>query len=1535
MASEETDNKPRKRLTLADPLVIEASPQEGAVEDLLAPSEVSPENLSYEETEEAKRKRAQQEALDPRLTQSTTPEPAEALGRMAEFAAGATIKPALRAVGGAIGVAEGAQSIFDHFLLSFGTSKEAKKILKALDNPDLTPPQRQARLDQLEELENLYYDQSDFGKVVRDVDKELDDRFEKDSNFQNAISDLRDVTTAFPTLAATVIEAAFGADPDMMRQLGFMMSGGGVASTIATLNPNKLGRNFQARPASVILGLHPVGKIVSRSPKAMQLLRGKFGKQADRFLEGIDKFDNVVRSGMQKLADVEVGRLASVGPGRRTGLGIVNDQVVQVGKAAKKKTDQGRVIDLLPGQRYMTAGDIAQKFVDGAKAGFMAGVPVEAGLVYAAARIIYPNKPYTRKLTRQVAQLLRHTSAQAGGNAELAVRGLMMASAEQKNRMRSIADRIGKAFEEEDALAARYTGAERAPLATGKRQDIEYDFSGGELRLSRVQADDAIAKLEAQLKKLEAEPSDVKPGSRKYTNNQIRKLRGEIQALRKAVDADNKNIYPSERLSSALGQFDQLMSEMGISPDVSKMLQYRLANAADRNSILLQNGDIAKLVIENIRKKYGDKIRDFEDFGTRQEQRGVVMDRIAERIGDIAESPTMGTKQVSAKFRIGDDLYIDLDSEVRSVFESLPRKKQQEVLGQVASNSALRYSQLPVEAAKSAALKAEATKLGIGSALKGVPLSSVQPETYALALARMLAGKDVTRGGVSLPQAIPRSAMGEDGVALAAALRNINSRTRDKILNDVLGSSTPRERANFQRVLDEVAEEVREYIPEKKTDFTDKLRATIIDNPDAPADLVRLAKQLDKNKGDYLLSPGLQGTINWLAATHSTPGVWRNLLQYFKGNVTFRNITPHLNNAAGVAGRIMLGYAEDPATFAKRMLTDSSTYLNHKAGKLGDYRKNTRVGSDEYYTNRSAAIVDESGIANTDFVAGELLRSTRDGVVPSGRAPGKIRRFLRSLAETKPSMFVRKLDDLASKAYAQEDNMPKLHIGMNRSREVLRDLADLEPGQQITLKTSPVSTRTMFKDRQGRLIDGTPDNPGRRLTNKDVDKIVASNVRQHVRGYIVAYDERSGLNRLIVNNAVLAPFAPFFTFWDKAGGMAGRKGFIEHLLFPDDGVVSTSPKIAARQIRDAAALAGRRAVLVNSFLTMASRERDMLAEALAFDSAVPSNVIFEMLSDGDSIQYRDLASMSVFGPGEVKYRALAYTIGKMMEAFGVDKNPKLTNKQKQFFDKLKSGDVAHLTTIGGIFGLDRGPVLSLFEVVLNDGNSAIGAPKSLGNELMKRVAPFAMPAPLFNAINEVVSSISPELEAYTGRQISIDDPELNETRRNFILRRFLLQGGRKIRFDEGTRSVYDRRVKQVRRNQSILTRHLKKTRSILEGQIINLENEIEQERKNQSVGSEMVIDTDDIQFGEKLKQLSTVLEERKAALEKTDRNLEDAENAIDDLVEAEEDRLYEAFEFAKKVDTMRNRLKRSAPKPFLQRRLRQTRDMIRERRGAQ
>ena len=1520
----------RKRVTLTEPLVVDGTVDglNSELEDLASTvAEVDPSAQTFEEKEEEKKKRLQQQEADRAKGVATPVEAARAIGGLV---GDAVVKPVMRTGQFAVGAALGTQSIFDHIATSLAANEAMNGLLERLENQSLTAPQRRAIEDQMEDIEKTYTEMNPAMQVYKQVDQELEDRFQNDSSYNNAISDFGEVVTSFPTMVRAFLEAAYDEDPETMKKLGFLMSGGGIVSTMAMLNPDKIGRNFDARPASVILGVSPAFGIVARAPRAMQALRGKFGKQTDVLLRAVETVDNTARSGMAKVAQSEIpGRVMTEAvrpfanvieriPGEATssmaaglrGLGKVGEDVVRVGEARTTQQTKGfrgekqRITELVPGVRFMTAGDLANSFVSGAKKGFLAGVPVETGAVLAVARLLYPRTRMTRNMARSVGQFLRHTSAQGGASPELAVRGIMMASAEQRNRIRSIADRIDKAFREEDALARRDGDTrmdvffEGEPFQPGQKRQIDYEFteSGQEfLPVSRADILDTLGKLEKQRDRLLDDQR--KPGAKKYTNQQIRQLNAEIKSLRQAVESDAPDVFPNQTLREAIDDLDEVLREAGVDSGI-ELVKSRLANVADRNAILLQSGDVAELVIRAIKRKYGNRLS----------RAGVTDAKLRKLILDHAEEPYFGSTRLAATVDIENVGRLDLDSLTRRAFESLRPEKQKEVMGQVASNAALRYSQLVTEAAKGAALKRESAKLGMAQSLEGVSLTNVQPQVYAMALARMLAGKDLTRGGVSLPQVIPKSA---SGPALPAALRDLatDRRKARKILEDVLGDEpSAREEMAFERVLRQTADEVGDYTAGDgyAQSFTNDLKVKIADNPDLPADVRKLAQQVET--GEYAYSPGFAGTLNWMAKYQGKQGFWRDIIQLFKGNQTVRNIMPHINNSVGNVSNSMLSSGEGPVQFIVNSYRDGLVYLDHKAGKLGDYRKNTTPGSEEYFTNRAAVAVDQSGVGNTDFVAGELLRSSRKNLTGDDLS-GPVVGALRRLGETKLGYVPRKLNELASKAYAKEDNLPKVHIGMDRGRQTFRDIFDLRPNEQMTIRTSPVSTRTIFKDKSGQIREGTPSNPGRVLTDRDINKIVAADVRQHVQKFVVSYDERSGLNRFVTNNPVLAPFNPFFTFTDKAAGLGGRKGFVEHLLFPADGVVSTSPKVALRQIKSQAALAARRAVLVNSFQALASNQENLLAQALAFDPAVPNQVIFEMLTDPSAIQYRDISGMSVFGPGEVKYRAFAYAIGKMLQSVGYDKNPKLSKKQRQFFTELNNGEVAHIGTIGSLFGVDRGPGLSLFELVINRGDDRHGQPVNLTDELLKRIAPFAVPAPIAVAMRELAASMSEDLSTFSGRQFDRNDVQLNEKRTDFFLRRFLLQGGRKVRLSGSTKSILDRKIERIKDHERELRKRLLNQMILLKNEKKELERQKKKIEDGQgSVGAEMFMNTP----GD-MTSLTDQIQEKADGLERTTQKFKEAHTRLAPVMKEEIQRLVDAYKTVERIGSLRKRLKQRIP----------------------
>tara|TARA_R100000700_G_scaffold15141_1_gene21061 strand:+ start:922 stop:5631 length:4710 start_codon:yes stop_codon:yes gene_type:complete len=1546
----------RKRVTLTEPLV---------VSDITPPEPGEAEEPSYKLSPIP-----EQKAPDPRIPKQL-PGPAETAKAVGGFVGETFVKPVLRTGQFVKGAALGVQSIFDHIVSGLAANEAMNGLLLRLENPNLTQAQRDAIIDQMEDTENILVDESPLYKVYKEVDNELDTRFKNNSSYTNAISDFGEVVSTFPMMVKAFVDAAYDEDPETMEKLGFMMTGGGVISTVATLNPNKIGRNFDARPASVILGLSPTFGIVARSPKALQVLRGKFGKQTDVLLRAVETFDNTVRSGMAKVAESELpGRVVtevarpfanvlegipteatrSVAAGLR-GFGKTSEDVVRVGEA---KTAQGvpgvrgqkpRVTELFPGQRFLTVGDIGDSFISGAKKGLFAGEFVAPGLVFAAARVLYPNTRLTRSIQGKVGRLLRHTSAQSGAPAELAVRGLMMASAEQRNRMRSIADRIGKAIQEEGpwrdlqkaqerynkkktkknkraldkamrnweaagkpepALSARKGDRrmdvffEGEPFQPGQRRKIDYEFteSGQEFLVSQAEAKSALKQLEeAQASLLEAQQ---KPGSKKHTNQQIRSLNAQIKSLKEAIDSDAKAVFPNQTLRQAVDDLGAVLDEAGVGSGI-ELVKNRLANVADRNAILLQNGDIAELVIRAMKRRYGNRLL----------RAGVTDSKLRKLISDHAEEPYFGSSRLSATIDIEGIGRINLDDLTRQAFNSLKADKQREVMGQVASNAALRYSQLVTEASKGRAIQREATKLGIGKALEGVPLDSVQPQVYAVALARTLARKDLTRGGVSLPQAIPKSA---SGPSLAAALRDIasDSRQLEKILRDELGGDFSfRERQNLERVLRQSADEVIHYVSDSPyaRSFTDELKRSIADNTALPDDVRKLAR--DATVGEYAYSPGLAGTLTWLDKYQAKPGFWRDLVMLFKGNATVRNIIPHINNSVSGIARAMLSGDEGPRQFVVNSYRDALVYLDHKAGKLGNYRKNTTPGSEEYFTNRAAVAVDESGVGNTDFVAGELLRSTRANLTGENLSDSMLKKLL-TYSDSKLGYIPSKLNNLASRAYAAEDNLPKVHIGMDRARQTFRDLFELEPGAQVTIQTSPVSTRTLFKDKAGNLREGKPSNPGRLLSENDINKIVAADVRRHVQKFVVSYDERSGLNRFVVSNPALAPFNPFFTFTDKAAGLGGRKGFVEHLLFPEDGLTSTSPKVALRQIKQQAALAARRAVLVNSFQTLASTQENLLAQALAFDPGVPNKVIFEMLTDPDAMMYRDISGMSVFGPGEVKYRAYAWAMGNMMKMFGIDKRKDLTAKQKRFFNNLNNGEVANIGTIGSIFGVDRGPGLSALEIVINKGRDRYGEPLNLVNETIKRVAPFAVPAPLAVALRELVTASVDDLAIFSGRQMDIDDVQLNEERTDYLLRRFLLQGGRKIRFAGSTKSVMERKIRRIEDHEQVLRKQLETRLQLLTNEKRELERQIKKNKEGGNVPAGMQIEEEG-DIAVLVSDLTKKLEKKKKAIENTTNNMRSAYRRLAVVTKEEIIRLKEAYEQVQRIGSLSKRLRARMP----------------------
>lgn len=1392
-------------------------------------------------------------------------------------------------VGLPLGFAKGGFDVVSSLFTGLKARSEVNELMRKVESPDLSQLQRNAIIDRIQGVSDALIQTDPVFKAYKDVDKDSEDRFKKDSFFINMISDMGEVSKSLPLLMEGVIDAAFAENPEAMRNMGFMISGGGIASTLSILNPANAGRNFGARPVSFIMSAAPVGRIVLKSPKALSAVREKFGSKADKFLNSIDTADNHLRKAWQATGEtaarvtkpfVSVAESAgeavkSVG---RAEVGRLFDKLLPgTGVTAVKEVVSGgapvarageRVSRLMPGQRFKTLKDLADSFVAGAKAGLFIKEPINVGLVYALGRSLWPNTKWSRSMSAAMGQFLRHTSAQSNAPQELAVRAVMMASAAERNKVRIIAKKIAKIFEDDEAVLASGDPDAIALIPAG-RIGLWKEFHGGEFRSGSITP--AIRAIEASLR-----DPDIPKARRSALSAQLKALRDEAAgaSVRKIKGGDP--VLVNRSVADLADEMGAAADALGVKGDVAKLLKSRLSNVADRNAILLQHADVARAVIERLVK-----------------YEGVSQESAIRLIGRLADEPLFGERQVSVGLSIprlkkdgkpvlGPDGkpavdLVNLDSLVRRVVEGMPLKKQREVQAGIASNAALRYSNMLTEAAMNRAMKAEALKGGIiGSKIGDVPFDEVSAEAYAYSLASALVKKDDTPGGIGIPTAIPGSAGATD---TASALRVIARGDDAKaIFKKQFGDDpSPTELANFRRSLEGVASEVADYRSLSGTELRSEIVQALARNKDAPRDLRRLAQGLASDR--FAVSPGMFNTLSWhRKMINPKSSIMRSLQRTLKANLTVRNPISHANNTLGNLGLMMSKYGEDPFTFIANQRRDAAVFLKYRAGTL----EKARRGSDQYYSNRAASIYDQTGLGNTDFVAGELLKQGRAELL-GGAEAAAMNDFLASLKETKIGVKIRKAlsatDEMLSKTYGAEDNMPKMRFGMEAARTALRDLDDLKVGSTYKLKTSPVSSTLVRKGADGRIYKKGASG-WKPLTEQQIDKMVASYARTQVTGLFLDYTEKSGLNRIITDSPLVSGFVPFFTFTHKAMGLGGRKGFLENVLFGGDGIVSTDPKIIARQVKNLAEVATRRALLVNSMRQFGTRDKELLGRALAFDPAMPSMVMFDLMTDPDALMYRDYASMNSFAPAEMKLRALAFIAGKIGEGLGLDKGKNLTAQQKQFYRELKTGQVASPITLGSIAGIGRGPGLNFLELAINGFKDRYGNAVDWKKETLKRAMPIALPSPIGISIMEALSNI-PGLEGFSGAQYDADDRPLNESRIRYIIRRLLYKGGRKVRFAAGSnvQSVWRNKVRLLNQNGQILTKNFKRRVDRLETERAEIEKAANKAGVDPSLFEGMA--------------------EKDAALKVAEANFEAALTSISKVLGTELERLNSAYELIK------------------------------------
>ncbi len=1290
-------------------------------------------------------------------------DPAEKAYEYERFVKKRARKPAEIARNIGYGVAGLSEGLFDPFFglaRALSTSGDVSRLMDVVRDPDAGDDRKRRALDNIKELEKLHLQDNRTYAGYRTIEEDSRKRAAKDPRVTNALNDLKAISSAFPMLVREMGRAVVSDNPEAARSLGLMLTADGVGSAVSVMDPRNFARNINVMPFSTGLSLVPVARIVAKSPALLAKFRGKYNR-FDEFLDAVDDFDKGVRKGFEGIGDVRVGRaiegvergvaaglkripvLRAIAPSIEAfGAGTVPAQTLRLGKQRAGRPKGDRVSRLRPEDRYKTLRDFGDKAIAGAKAGFLAGVPVEAGLVYAVGYGLFRNK-LTRHKLAALDQYLRHTSAQAGASPELAARAIMMASARDRAEIRSQANKLAKLFEEGEGFAGPDGGTE---LAQSNRINTLAKYTNEEdSAIRNISLNELTQQIEGIRKSLADETLSPAERSRQE---------GLLSSLVKTAEGHAKTeaggvVTLSTSVGSILDNLDALAQSRGISKAFGEKLRQRVADAAGHSALLLQSPEVSRQVVNVLTSRYGLPRQAAHKF--------------IENYGyAYAKNPNaLPSNKIVTSTPKGQGV-VDLDVVVKETVGSMAPELQRRILGQVVSAEVSRTSGLVSNNAWNQAMRGEAA---VGGLLernlkllgKDPDVFKASPQDYANALLMHMFRKDA-QGDRRVPIVIPANVMGKNGADLSNAIRTAvitDDGIKALAKQAGIGDLTPAEVRNFRSSMIEVADRLGGYVDQSGDDA---YRAQITRSLDAAGDLPESMRNLARKVNDdgVYVAPGFNETMSFHRGVAKSEGILGKLqsifgLKRFKGMQTVYNPISHQNNIAGNLGLMMVRWGEDPLTFTKNAFSDSRYYLDFNANKLTPYSKMEK-GSPEYYRRRAVGVQDQAGVANSDFVSGELMLMERAGLGESGIPPSEAARLRETITK------------VPRKLYSAEDNIPKLRFGMKYAQQFFEDVDNLSPGSTYEYKSSPVSTTTLFKGKDGKIYKQGKKSP---LTDAELDNEAAKYTRRQVSEHFLAYNETSGLNRKINDSPFVSAVSPFFTFFHKAMGFGGTKGFLRNALEGTDGIKSNDPRIVRRQIKSQAEIAARRAYLINSFRQLTSREEDMLARAFAYNSQMPSSVVFEVLADGDTVAFRDLTSMNSFAPAEARMRASLYAIANIMKGSGLNKTP----EQKKFLAEFDKGNIAGLPTVLELFGLSKGPMEQILDVARQSDERR--KPDPTMQQLLKVLLPVGASPVVALPLQEALSELGGAWETLSGVREVAGGPELSESRKDYFIRRFL------------------------------------------------------------------------------------------------------------------------------------------------------------------
>jgi len=392
---------------------------------------------------------------------------------------------------------------------------------------------------------------------------------------------------------------------------------------------------------------------------------------------------------------------------------------------------------------------------------------------------------------------------------------------------------------------------------------------------------------------------------------------------------------------------------------------------------------------------------------------------------------------------------------------------------------------------------------------------------------------------------------------------------------------------------------------------------------------------------DVWVHKDLHQVLKWhskaLEAISSRAGIGARINRFFKKNFTSRNPATHVNNATGnailhMAKRRTPTGLLDVARLGvehERWRTNPKAFLSPDTAGLTPKEAAQRAAHNAWLADIFEA-ADDLGAFRANALEADIgivansLAADKAAALPGGRGSATV---------------VQVAGKVLDAGYALGDDLWRMEDIVHAVKKMDRDFDDLGPGHYARFQLTPSKWVTVLRESDGGLsVDG------RKLTDKDVVRLKAQAGLTHANDWLFDYADLPIFPKVIRHAPLLGMASPFFVWLFKATDVPGIKRGLLRSIFQDSPQITTnSPKILARQSRDAGLAAAKMASLVLASQAAMSDERLALPKELRQLFAYANGTYAVGMSravSGDFIDFRSFTSANPF-EGSIKVLNLA------------------------------------------------------------------------------------------------------------------------------------------------------------------------------------------------------------------------------------------------------------------------------------------------------